>query len=856
MATVYLAIQESFEREVALKIMSPQLAEEQDFSERFLREARIVSKLVHPNIVTVHDVGIENGHHYLSMQYIDGQDLKRCLPDMSAQQIFRALKEIATALNYAGGKGYVHRDVKPDNIMINGEDGRAILMDFGIARASRPDNSMTRTGTALGTPHYMSPEQARGAEVDGRSDLYSLGVLFYYLLAGKVPFEADSPVAVGIKHLTEPVPTLPAPLSCYQPLVNKLMAKKPEQRYQTGSAVCEALDQLPLEPLDEWHKRSGFEFKNDGSNTPVRNTVTEDFTSVMAVDPTVVAPAPKAATARRTTATSGRAAATSAEESLHIPREDLAARAAPRKSAGLPLLIAVLVLAGAGVAAYFLYPEQALQQWQRAQAWINQQTGGTLITPEADRREVATAADPQRAEPQKPTAVEPSPATTGVESGAAATATGAATVATASQQAGDIAATPAVEEDPLQPLFTQIDQLTTDIADQPERRGELLDLYRQVLEIDPDNVDAGAAVSELRSNVIDEAQQLLDDGELEQATAQLITLASWFPDIEEQQDYQALQSAINTAEQVQALLAEAEHYFQADQLLKPDAENAVASYRAALALDENNAAALAGLQQVAERYRQLALVKQKAGAYSVALKLVASGLSVSSDDAQLLRLRDQLRAQYKKQQAVEKLLAQAAALQKQQQHFASGDSAAAKYLEVLKIDKGNKQAAAALKQLLTDRYAAIEQLLSQRKFDEATARVEEAQSVVPNDERLAALMLEIESSKPAIETLLLSGAPIDSLYQDAKATVSADRILHIAIHYKNLADANTVFQAQLFDGSRSLQIAAVPVVVSGSEGDAQFRIERPVEGFTEGGYHIDILLAGQRIYSQAFRIAR
>ncbi len=162
MATVYLAIQESFEREVALKVMSPELAKEQDFSERFLREARIVGKLEHPNIVTVYDVGIENGHHYLSMQYIDGRDLKQLLPTLSAERIFQVLQEVAMALHYAGGKGYVHRDVKPENVMLLEEDGRAILMDFGIARASRPDNSMTRTGTALGTPHYMSPEQARG----------------------------------------------------------------------------------------------------------------------------------------------------------------------------------------------------------------------------------------------------------------------------------------------------------------------------------------------------------------------------------------------------------------------------------------------------------------------------------------------------------------------------------------------------------------------------------------------------------------------------------------------------------------------------------------------------------------------
>jgi serine/threonine protein kinase len=131
MATVYLAIQENFEREVALKVMSPALSENKDFSERFLREARIVSRLVHPHIVTVHDVGIQNGHHYLSMEYIEGEELKERLPSLNGEQLIRVVSEVAKALDYAGRKGYVHRDVKPENIMIHNQDGRSVLMDFG-----------------------------------------------------------------------------------------------------------------------------------------------------------------------------------------------------------------------------------------------------------------------------------------------------------------------------------------------------------------------------------------------------------------------------------------------------------------------------------------------------------------------------------------------------------------------------------------------------------------------------------------------------------------------------------------------------------------------------------------------------
>ena len=185
MACVYLAIQHSFEREVALKILSPTLAADASFCERYLRESKIVSRLVHPNIVTVYDVGAVGDFYYLSMEYVPGQDLKQSAHSLDLPQRLRVIKQVARALDVAGKKGYIHRDVKPENIMLHGEDGRALLMDFGIARPADVNTGMTQTGTAIGTPHYMSPEQARGKPVDSRSDIYSLGVVLYLLLTGR-----------------------------------------------------------------------------------------------------------------------------------------------------------------------------------------------------------------------------------------------------------------------------------------------------------------------------------------------------------------------------------------------------------------------------------------------------------------------------------------------------------------------------------------------------------------------------------------------------------------------------------------------------------------------------------------------
>ena len=249
MATVYLATQDIFERQVALKIMASSLNEDPSFGQRFMREAQIVSQLIHPNIVTVYTAGLHENCYYLSMEYIDGNDLKHSRKQLSFLDKIQVIKEIASALDVSGAKGYVHRDIKPENIMIEAATKRAVLMDFGIARASEADISVTQAGTAIGTPHYMSPEQAKGLDVDPRADLYSLGVVLFYLIAGYVPFEGDSAVAIGIRHITEAVPELPIHLRDMQWIIDKSMAKDPNERFQNGAQFIDSLDSIDLQQL-------------------------------------------------------------------------------------------------------------------------------------------------------------------------------------------------------------------------------------------------------------------------------------------------------------------------------------------------------------------------------------------------------------------------------------------------------------------------------------------------------------------------------------------------------------------------------------------------------------------------------
>ena len=253
MADVYRAEDERLGREVALKAVPPEFARDPERIERFEREVRAAARLSHPNIVTVFEFGHGEGQHFYTMDLMAGGDLKariRTHPEgMASEEARRVASAVAQALDYAHRRGFVHRDVKPENILFD-EDGRPQLTDFGIARAMESGTRMTATGMSIGSPHYMSPEQAQGLEVDGRSDLYSLGVVLYEMLTGRLPFEVGNTLAVAYAHVNNPVPKLPPALAAWQPLLDRLLAKSPEDRYASAGVLAEVLasDTLPQAP--------------------------------------------------------------------------------------------------------------------------------------------------------------------------------------------------------------------------------------------------------------------------------------------------------------------------------------------------------------------------------------------------------------------------------------------------------------------------------------------------------------------------------------------------------------------------------------------------------------------------------
>ena len=256
MAEVYLGTHLTLDRAVAVKVMHNYVESDPDLQSRFEREAKVVAGLRHPNIVQIFDYDTAEGHPYIVMEYLMGPSLATYLRELHSHnqrlqpvQIARLLITIATALDYAHERGVIHRDIKPGNIILHNkasnisteepitERTEAVLTDFGLVRIAQAV-TQTASGSVSGTPAYMSPEQAQGVKVDHRSDIYSLGVVLYEMIAGRIPFEGDTSWTLIFKHINEPPPSIAGIQPTVQRVIDRALAKKPEDRYQTARALA------------------------------------------------------------------------------------------------------------------------------------------------------------------------------------------------------------------------------------------------------------------------------------------------------------------------------------------------------------------------------------------------------------------------------------------------------------------------------------------------------------------------------------------------------------------------------------------------------------------------------------------
>ncbi|MYM63246.1 serine/threonine-protein kinase [Pseudomaricurvus sp. HS19] len=834
MAEVYLAIQQSFGREVALKVLSPTLAKDRSFSERFLREARIVSRLVHPNIVTVYDVGVADGRHYLSMEYIPGEDLKQARSRLNLEQRLNVVRDIARALAFAGRKGYVHRDVKPENILLHEDDGRAVLMDFGIARTANLKSGMTQTGTAIGTPHYMSPEQAKGQEVDPRSDLYSLGVVLFFLLSGRVPFDADSVVAVGVKHVADPIPQLPEPMQRFQSIIDRAMAKDPAHRFQSGDEFIAALDQIPAAELERIKSAmlmgKGRMVEAD-ADAPTLMSLTPVATggSRPVAAPTVrVKRTPPAAAPRRQTAARG------------VPPK--AAPAAPvtvvaeRTSHSLwPWLAGIFI---ASLIAYVVYfqqqlpveerihlPQHLLAHWRAVAREVGGEKLAGLLGEEVP--EVAAGTDE---------------------------AAGAGSDSAAAEQAAKAAAeAQAAREQQLK----QAQEWLRTLEQQPQQAADIVGLSRQLLQQDSEDGDALALLDQFRQRY-----QWLFDTTL--AAADTEAAGEWLTRLERdfgsspelQERLQVVQTRIARQRQIGELLTEAAALAQDKAWTLPADNSALQRYRAVLALEPGNADALEGIEQLVELLERQARQQMGVSQWPQAQQSLQEALSIDGDNRQLQKLL----AQVETRQQVLSLMRRARQLGDQGKLLGHGDDSVYSITgKVLKLQPGHAGARAMRRDLEDGLVGSVEGLLQSQRYDDVRAELARALSYFPASERLQSLKSANEAAikeanRPLVEQLRVSNQPIDDLSGLQVAQFPTVRQLHVGFLYRRFDAAGSAVTAHLYEGADAIEVAQTEVTLSRSEGEQYFRLASPLREFAADAYRLELRMEQQVLAQLVFRL--
>jgi serine/threonine-protein kinase PpkA len=234
MSKVYLAERESDDAQLVLKVMDEKLRQDKVFLQRFIQEYRIIAKIHDEHVVRIFDQGVNASHAYISMEYFPGGDLKERMRDgISSINALKLMSQIAKALDAVHSAGVVHRDLKPQNLMFR-DNNRLAIADFGLAKELNSEMNLTQVGMVIATPVYMSPEQVVGRKADRRSDLYSLGIIMFELLTGNAPYTAESAAGLAYQHVHADIPRLPKRLSGYQPVIERLLAKDPEQRFQSA----------------------------------------------------------------------------------------------------------------------------------------------------------------------------------------------------------------------------------------------------------------------------------------------------------------------------------------------------------------------------------------------------------------------------------------------------------------------------------------------------------------------------------------------------------------------------------------------------------------------------------------------
>ncbi len=795
MAIVYLAVQKSIGRQVALKILAPDHTDD-SFTDRFLREARIVSSLTHPNIITIYDAGVYQGCHFMAMEYVPGKNLRDARDLLNRKHKIAIIKQIAKALDYAGQKGYIHRDIKPENILLH-EDGRAILTDFGIARSQNTSQGLTVTGKVIGTPYYMSPEQTKGLKVDHRSDVYSLGIVLFQALAGYVPYDGPSLVAIGIKHLSDPIPELPPGMEIFQPIINICLSKDPEHRYQTAGEFLNALEQISDADIDFLDAKSAA--KNRLGKDHFAKTISTTSNPVLSAHQNKK----KLKTPSKTT---------SSNEFNFDVTEDVTQTDDFKRLGRRKRLVVWLILIAIVASAGYFKRDVLLEVWQ------------TYLTPQIDKFLKQTTEPPIEIDPAQEKLQEP---------------------ATTSGLPHELDSK-AVSEFSL-PLDNNMDSVK-----------QLTLSNRKRLQDNPSDPLAKKHLEQIAHWYTVQTANALENHDYAKARLLVAQMNDTLPKAFIPQKLLQLDNQLLRREAIQSHMQRANEYLQQKALTSPAGKNAADELQAVLSIDPSYTPARNELNKIVEHYFTTADAHQLAGKPHEALASVELGLSVDQSHAGLLQLKKTIQQNIQQQEKLMSVLIQAEAqFQAGKVILPKEGSATSLYKQVLREQKDNKNARAGL--IKAEDYAIkqIQTAIWQKKFSQAEQILTAALSEFPKSARLDQVHKKFITTKtenaPRITHLLVSDQPLGTLLAE-QLTLSVGPILHLGFSYKNLSKDTTTLELKLESISDKQVVIEKKLLVSEATGDQIFSINHPIATFIPGQYRVIISLGNNTLISHAFTI--
>ena len=826
MATVYLAIQSSLERKVAIKVMRRNIDDAEKFERRFLVEGRTLAKLPHRNIVAVYDIVKSDVATYISMEYLEGGTLhEKMRSGLSLAEAVAIVVQIAGALQFAHDHGVIHRDLKPANIMFR-DELTPVLTDFGIAKQQDASQTrLTQTGMLVGTPTYMSPEQINGLDVDGRSDLYSLGVMFYELLTGRAPFQGETPIAVLMAHLTSPPPPLPPQFGEFQVVLDRMLAKSRDERFANLKEFTKALKSVVVNNDRLWERLQAD--PNQSSSEQLR-ALGFSVSSSTALDPVqqgvpskrqLPAPARALPTQVARGAAEAGAATRISNPTLHPA---MPAAAAPRRG-GLWLGIGAVVVLLVTVAAWWVLRAPGDEIDPRIRGEIDARL--VIVDRHIGDGKLTVAAGADNAFDTLKVVQERAPDYSGTRRRAQALLAALKAEAKARSARGEyLDAEGALGfAESLAPEDTEIASLRSAIADAragSERAAQARELLakaaeaaaagrdlggggayallRQAAQLAPADPAVGAAQASLLARLLAPSRDALAGGDLGRAQSLLDGYAATLGNDPAwrklRDDIAAARTAAERSAQVAGLQNQFDLQVRARRYAEPSGDNALESLAALRQLDaaaaESRSAALAAAL-IADARAAMA-----AGDASTSLAHVELALRVQPASTEAAAFKRDVEGRLSaEQRRVAGLLGQAQQALAERRIFAPpGQNAADSLAELLKLDPRNAEALRMRDGLARTAIDAARALAQEQRIPAALELANQARQRFPEDADVYALVADLKRQQAADAAAQARREKLDHILSAA-----AQRPLHVKSFETALTDAATLVKANARD---------------------------------------------------------